>query len=236
MAAEVAEISSSCFSASWPWEIIQNRSSNVYHVLPSIPQGCPGKNDFPWMVDLTPVPSQNLWMPNHLLKMAAKLEPNPPVAQPPSCHSLLCQPPQRVVLQITNALLRPCEVMVSYSSQSQRLQTGWFTWIGIIPKKSKKNDFSMENESFRTLGITMRPWLVVVEIILRYFNWQLRLGVSLEWYQMYLQQKSWVWYKRGMPPFWFGNSPLKRVYPKETGSFLLYYSTWYIAQRPHQDI
>ena len=124
MAAEVAEISSSCFSASWPWEIIQNRSSNVYHVLPSIPQGCPGKNDFPWMVDLTPVPSQNLWMPNHLLKMAAKLEPNPPVAQPPSCHSLLCQPPQRVVLQITNALLRPCEVMVSYSSQSQRLQTG----------------------------------------------------------------------------------------------------------------
>ena len=54
----------------------------------------------------------------------SKIEPNPPVAQPPSCHSLLCQPPQRVVLQITNALLRPCEVMVSYSSQSQRLQTG----------------------------------------------------------------------------------------------------------------
>ena len=169
----------------------------------------------------------------------SKIEPNPPVAQPPSCHSLLCQPPQRVVLQMTNALLRPCEVMVSYSSQSQRLQTGWFTWIGIIPKKSKKFDFSMENESFRTLGITitMRPWLVVVEIILRYFNWQLWLGVSLEFYQMYLQQKSWVWYKRGMP--------IKKGIPKRNWIIpcILFYMIYiyihiyiYISQRPHQDI
>ena len=48
MAAEVAEIISSCFQLPGAGKLYKIHHQMSTMSYPSIPQGCPGKNDFPW--------------------------------------------------------------------------------------------------------------------------------------------------------------------------------------------